>query len=138
MGNPTSSQTSNETNPLIQAAESTPNEGVCYYDWKELNRSTDSSGYSNVSIKLYLKNDATRRICTQPDLWCCNVNGQLYNVNGEASSNISMQENNWATLVKGGEAEVRFNFRVKGTHSIDDVVYSDVYTGPKMQRIKHY
>ena len=125
-----------QNNTPLQDNRSTQDTGVCYYDWKELNRSTDSSGYSNITIKLYIKNDATKPVDTLPVFWRINANGQIYHFY-MAWSNLSSDEHLWVKLGKGGVAESRIQYLVKGTPSIDDVVNTE-FGAPKMQRIKYY
>lgn len=121
---------------LTKAATSTEYTGVCYYDWKELNRSTDSSGNSYITIKLYIKNDATIPIDTYPVFWRLNADGQVY-PSDKSWSNLSSDEHFWVKLAKGGVAETRLQYYVKWSPSIDDVVNTEV-GAPKIQRINYY
>jgi hypothetical protein len=141
--NPASAPTPVQDNPLLKAANitNTQAEGICYYDWEEVNRSTDSSGYNYITIKLYIKNDANVAINTEPLWWKLSADGQLYEA-GRAWSNVSWDEshlhgNLWVKLVKGGVAESRVQYRVNGSPSINNVVYT-MYNAPKMERTKYY
>jgi len=128
----------------VEVPAATPaiqDENVCQWDWTYT--TTASIGQYNVApsgskyvvVKIYLKNNADQSISTNPYLWDFTTDGIKYTLD---SATFSQEINHQSVDVgKGGEMETEIVYVVKGDPN-EAVLSYNGFSGPKMERIKHY
>jgi hypothetical protein len=112
----------------------------CNWDWDgattyAIDYSTAPSGYTYVVCTLYIQNNDTKSISTNPWNWELIANGITYDHDTMTYSDAI--NHNTVDIGHGGEFETQFVFLVKGGIQTAGLLYTG-YGGPTMNRIHYY
>jgi hypothetical protein len=113
---------------------------TCNWDWtffttKTIDYSTAPVGYTYAVCTVYLQNNATDIVSTNPWNWALVVDGVAYDHDSVTYSESIAH--NTVDVGYGGEFETRFVFQVQDDTQNGILVYTG-YNGPTMNRIDHY